>query len=121
MNGQQKDASFSGPAKAGLKEMDQRHVNFTQTYSFNFQRGSLAVKATSKQLKTDQPQISRISVDQEFSRECTLNTQIMFACPAITKIDVWFPCYRSKLLYLNQFFGSFPIAQFNLKQEPRLQ
>jgi hypothetical protein len=27
MNRQEKDASFGGAAKAGLKEMDQRHVN----------------------------------------------------------------------------------------------
>jgi hypothetical protein len=41
MNGQQKDAPFRGAAKAGLKEMDQRHMNLAQGNGFNFQRGSL--------------------------------------------------------------------------------
>jgi hypothetical protein len=40
MNGQQKDAPFRGAAKAGLKEMDQRHVDFAQGNGFNFQVNS---------------------------------------------------------------------------------
>jgi hypothetical protein len=37
VHGQQQDAAFRGAAKAGLKEMDQRHVNFTQGNGSNFQ------------------------------------------------------------------------------------
>src|SRR5579871_143735 len=41
MNGEQKDAAFRGAAKAGLKEMHQRHMDLTQGNGFNFQRNSL--------------------------------------------------------------------------------
>jgi hypothetical protein len=62
MNRQQKDAAFRGAAKAGLKEMDQRHANFTQSNCFNFQWGSLVSNwQLSKSLSR---RFSQISADQ---------------------------------------------------------
>jgi hypothetical protein len=52
LNGQQEDAAFRCAAKAGLKKMDQRHVDLTQGDGFNFQRNSFEQLA-----KTGQPQI----------------------------------------------------------------
>src|SRR5579864_1739833 len=54
MDGQQKDPALRGAAKAGLKEMDKRHVNLTQGDGFNFQRNSFEQLAINK---TGQPQI----------------------------------------------------------------
>jgi hypothetical protein len=59
MNGYKKDASFRGAAKAGLKKMDQRHMNFTQRNCLNFHHDSLK-SVSNRQLaisKTRQPQI----------------------------------------------------------------